>query len=237
MKKAGWSYGISRILQFIKEPYTCTQCPKVRLKIFYSSWSLRPIVSSPWMGAIGMWVIMVVTVPCLCYGSTSGGQAWQIRYRNPLNPVVTCPKHSKHPIVATTLMDLLCVDFTSIEMTLELNRLPKVSNVLVFQDHFTKHVMAYVNPNQTAKIVTKFLCQCYISIFRALARLLSDWGAKFMSSIIDEMCKLLGVKKLWTMPYHPQTNGLVERSHQTIMQMIRTREKTKRLTGQDIWLK
>ena len=47
-----------------------------------------------------------------------------------------------HPIVATTLMDLLHVDFTSIEITLELNRPPKVANVLVFQDHFTKHVMA-----------------------------------------------------------------------------------------------
>ena len=42
-----------------------------------------------------------------------------------------------------------------------------------------------------------------------------------MSSIIDDMCNLLGMKKLWTMPYHPQMNGLVERSHQTIMQMIR----------------
>ena len=42
----------------------------------------------------------------------------------------------------------------------------------------------------------------------------------FMSNIIDEMCKLLGVKKLQTMSYHPQTNGLVERSHQTIMWMI-----------------
>ena len=41
-----------------------------------------------------------------------------------------------------------------------------------------------------------------------------------MSSIIDEMCKILGVKKLQTRPYHPQTNGLVERSHQMIMQVI-----------------
>ena len=37
-----------------------------------------------------------------------------------------------HLIVVTTLMDLLHVDFTSIEMTLGLNRLPKVTNVLVF---------------------------------------------------------------------------------------------------------
>ena len=41
-----------------------------------------------------------------------------------------------------------------------------------------------------------------------------------MSSIIDEMCKLPSMKKLQNMPYHPQTNELVERSHQSIMQMI-----------------
>ena len=80
-----------------------------------------------------------------------------------------------HLIVATALMDLLHVDFTSIEMTLELNRLPKVANVLVFQDHFMKYIMAYVTPSQTAKTVNKFLHQQYISIFGAPARLLSDW--------------------------------------------------------------
>ena len=100
------------------------------------------------------------------------------------------------PIVATTPLDLLHVDFTSIETTLELNRPPKVANVLVFQDHFTKHVMVYVTPNQTAKTVPKFLYQGYISIFGAPARLLSNWGVNFMSSIIEEMCKLLGMKKL-----------------------------------------
>ena len=42
-----------------------------------------------------------------------------------------------------------------------------------------------------------------------------------MSSLINEMCKILGMKKLQTMPYHPQTNGLVESLHQTIMRMIR----------------
>ena len=62
--------------------------------------------------------------------------------------------------------------------------------------------------------------QGFISIFGAPARLLSDQGTNFMSSIIDKMWRLLGMKKLQTMPYHPQTNGLVERSHQTIMQMI-----------------
>ena len=51
-------------------------------------------------------------------------------------------------------------------------------------------------------------------------RLLRDLGTNFMSSIIDKMCKILSMKKLWTMPYHLQTNGLVERSCQIIMRMV-----------------
>ena len=57
------------------------------------------------------------------------------------------PKAPLHPIVATAPLDLLHIDFTSIEMTMELNQLPRVANILVFQDHFTKHIMAYVTPN------------------------------------------------------------------------------------------
>ena len=124
------------------------------------------------------------------------------------------PKAPLHPIMATAPLDLLHIDFTSIETTLEPNQSPRVTNILVCQDHFTKHVLAYVTPDQTAKIIIKFLYQGYISIFGAPARLLSDRGANLMSSVINKMCKILGVKKLQTMPYHPQTNWLVERSHQ-----------------------
>ena len=49
-----------------------------------------------------------------------------------------------------------------------------------------------------------------------------------MSSVIDEMCKILGMKKLWTTPYHPQTNRLVERLHQMIMQMFGKMGKDKK---------
>ena len=48
------------------------------------------------------------------------------------------------PIVATAPLDLFHVDFTSIETMMELNQSPRVANILVFQDHFTKHVLAYV---------------------------------------------------------------------------------------------
>ena len=81
-------------------------------------------------------------------------------------------------------------------------------------------MLAYVTPDQTAKTITKFLYGGYISISGALARLLSDRGASFTSNVIKELCKILGIKQLQTMPYHPQMNGLVKRSHQMIMYMI-----------------
>ena len=104
------------------------------------------------------------------------------------------PKVSLCPIVATTPLDLLHVDFTSIETILELNQSPRVANIMVFQDHFTTYVLANVKPDQTAKTVAKCLYGGYISIFGAPARLLSDRGASFTSSIIKELCKILGIK-------------------------------------------
>ena len=104
------------------------------------------------------------------------------------------PKAHLYPIVATAPLDLLHVDFTSMETTLEPNQSPRVTNILVFKDPFMKHMLAYVTPDQTAKTITKLLYQGYISIFGAPARLLSDRGASFTISVIQEMCKILGVK-------------------------------------------
>ena len=47
---------------------------------------------------------------------------------------------------------------------MELDKSPRVANVLVFQDHFTKLVLVHVTPDQTVKTVAKFLYGGYISI-------------------------------------------------------------------------
>ena len=49
--------------------------------------------------------------------------------------------------------ELLHIDFTSIEMTMELDQPPNMLSISVFYDHFAKHIMAYMTLNQTAKTV------------------------------------------------------------------------------------
>ena len=105
-------------------------------------------------------------------------------------------------------------------MTKELDLPPHIVKNLVFCDHFMRHFMAYVTPDQMAKTPAKFLWQGYILIFGALAKLLSDWGATFKSNIISKLCELMGIQKVRTLPYHHKTNRQVDQVHQMLMQMI-----------------
>ena len=48
------------------------------------------------------------------------------------------------PIRVYTPLELMHMDFMSIEMDIELNKPPGVKNVLVISDHFTRYAMAFV---------------------------------------------------------------------------------------------
>ena len=119
-----------------------------------------------------MWDIKAVTIHYPYYKNVSGGLKWPNRWDKLLGPAHTAfsimgglTKAPLCPIVATAPLDLQHVDFTSIETMLEPNQLPRVANVLVFQDHFMKQVLAYVTPDQTVKTIAKFLYGGNISIF------------------------------------------------------------------------
>ena len=49
---------------------------------------------------------------------------------------------------------------------------------------------------------------------------MSDQGKEFCNNILKEMCYYLNLKKICTMPYHPQSNGSVKRVHYTLRRMI-----------------
>jgi len=62
--------------------------------------------------------------------------------------------------------------------------------------------------------------------FSLPTRLHSDQGRQFEGHLIEELCKLLQIDKSYTTPYHPQEDGLVERSNRTILDMLATVVKT-----------
>ena len=142
-------------------------------------------------------------------------------------------KAELEPISATSPLELIHLDFTSIETTMDPMVQPKTANVLVITDHFTRYCMAFVTPDQKAATVAKVLLEKFICVFGPPSRILSDQGKSFTGAVVQELCALMGVKQSRTTAYHPQTNGQVERANQTIFRMIGKLEENKKANWKD----
>ena len=78
------------------------------------------------------------------------------------------------PIMITATLQLVHLDFTLFEMTMNLNEWPKVKHVLVNVDHFMRYTRAYVTKDQKASAATKTLYEGFISNFGAPERILTE---------------------------------------------------------------
>ena len=92
--------------------------------------------------------------------------------------------------------------------------------VLVVGDYFTKWVEAYAMPNMEAGTVAELFVSRFVCQFGVPDVLHTDQGRNFESALLKEVCQLLGVVKTRTTPYHPQSDGLVERFNRTLLNLL-----------------
>ena len=117
------------------------------------------------------------------------------------------------PIHVTQPLELVHMDYLSLEPSKG-----NIENVLVITDHFTRYALAYPSKTQTAQATARILWDNFICHYGFPEKFISDQGRNFESDLIKELCKIAGVKKLHTTPYHPQGNGQCERFN--IMQYV-----------------
>ena len=121
------------------------------------------------------------------------------------------------PILVTQPLELVHMDYLSLEPS-EGN----IENVLVITDHFTRYALAYPSKTQTAQATARILWDNFICHYGFPEKFISDQGRNFESDLIKELCKIAGVKKVHTTPYHPQGNGQCERFNSTLCNMLGT---------------
>ncbi len=93
--------------------------------------------------------------------------------------------------------------------------------ILVIIDQFTKWVESFAIPRQNSATTAKTLVNEFIARYGAPLELHTDQGSNFQSELFRNVCKLLDIAQTRTTPYHPASNGQVERFNRTILQMIR----------------
>eukprot|EP00731_Ephydatia_muelleri_P011498 Em0006g392a len=92
--------------------------------------------------------------------------------------------------------------------------------ILVIGDYFTKWKEAYPLPNMEAMTVARHLVSEFMCRFGVPEQLHSDQGRNFESGVIKGICELLQVRKTRTTPYHPQSDGMVERFNRTLLNLL-----------------
>ncbi len=86
-------------------------------------------------------------------------------------------------------------------------------------DYFSKWPEATALPNKCAEGVAHFLYSL-ITRFGCFEVCLSDQGREFVNSITEQLFQMTGVKHRIASAYHPQTNGLDERTNQTVSRSL-----------------
>src|SRR6266542_260491 len=171
-------------------------------------------------------IIPILQVVQQCY-------YWPQMFEDIRNYVKTCDECQRrgglqknniiHPIPAKAPFQRIGIDIVGpLTITRRGNRY-----IVTAMDYFTKWPIAKALKEATAKAVSKFIYQKIICEHGCPEVLQSDRGTHFVNRIIEDLTEKFRIKYRLSSPYHPQTNGLVERFNQTLCEKLaKLSEKT-----------
>src|SRR5438034_513931 len=121
-----------------------------------------------------------------------------------------------HPIPVNSPFYQIGIDFVG--------PLPITENenkyIIVAMDYLTKWPEAKPVKEATAEQAAKFIYEEIICRHGCPAKILSDQGSHFKNRMVEQLVQKFEIKHLFSTPYHPQTNGLVERFNRTLCESL-----------------
>jgi len=132
-----------------------------------------------------------------------------------VNPSGRINKPPLQPILVSRLFQILGVDIMDLPCTEAGN-----THVIVFQDYLTKFSPVFPVPDQKTIRSSRLLVEEVIPLFVVPKALLSDRGTNLLSHLMQDLCKMLDIKKLHPTAYHPQCDAMVKRFNRTLKTIL-----------------
>lgn len=65
--------------------------------------------------------------------------------------------------------------------------------------------------------MAKFIVEEIFINYGSPRKLVSDQGREFLNNVVKKICQIMDTRKIYTSPYNPKCNGVVERVNQTLI--------------------
>ena len=95
------------------------------------------------------------------------------------------------------------------------------ANIVTAMDVFSRYLFAYPTSIQDAKTIAKVLINIMTKHAYLPTTLISVKGTTFMSHVIKEVARVLGITLKHATTKHAQTIGLLEQSHASVKQALK----------------
>ena len=131
----------------------------------------------------------------------------QLRKKLPRPPVPVSKMESVYKPFQRVHIDII----TQLPVTNKGNK-----NMITAECALTKWPECRAVKEATAEVTAEFVVEDIICRHGVPETITTDQGKQFESRLFKQMVKLLGARKMRTTPYHPQSDGAVERMHRTM---------------------
>ena len=86
-------------------------------------------------------------------------------------------------------------------------------HILTIIDHLTGWPEAFPIPDKSADTIVTTLINHYLPVHMCPRYISSDNGLEFKNNLMDQVLQQLGIDRIFSAPYHPQSNGKLEVFH------------------------
>ena len=86
-------------------------------------------------------------------------------------------------------------------------------HILKITDHIMAWPESFLIPDKLADTVVSTFINRYLPVHMCPRYILSDNGMEFKNNLMDQVLKQLGIERIFSTPYHPQSNGKLEVFH------------------------
>ena len=94
-------------------------------------------------------------------------------------------------------------------------------HILTIIDHLTGWPEVFPIPDKSVDTTVAVFINEYLPVHMCPQYILSDNGTEFKNSLMDQVLQQLGIDRIFSAPYHPQSNGKLEVFHKYLKSTLK----------------